>query len=70
MKNISNDFSEGIFYKPETIIKIRNRVQIKSLIKNYKYLPSVNKTIKKFHYKKECKVNLTLKQYEKIFGKN
>ena len=45
-----NNFSKGIFYKPETIIKIRDRAQIKSLIKNYKYLQSVNKTIKKFHY--------------------
>ena len=44
-KQKTNDFSEGIFYKPETIIKIRDRVQIKSLINNYKYLQSVNKTI-------------------------
>jgi len=68
-KQKTNDFSEGIFYKPETIIKIRDRVQIKSLINNYKYLQSVNKTIKKFHYQKESKVNLTLKQYEKIFDR-
>ena len=64
-----NNFSKGIFYKPETIIKIRDRVQIKSLINNYKYLQSVNKTIKKFHYQKKSKVNLTLKQYEKIFDR-
>ena len=68
-KQKTNDFSEGIFYKPETIIKIRDRVQIKSLINNYKYLQSVNKAIKKFHYQKESKVNLTLKQYEKIFDR-
>jgi len=63
----TNNFSKGIFYKPETIIKIRDRVQIKNIINNYKYLQSINKAIKKFHYQKECKVNLTLKQYEKIF---
>ena len=64
-----NNFSKGIFYKPETIIKIRDRVLIKILINNYKYLQSANKTIKKFHYQKESKVNLTLKQYEKIFDR-
>ena len=68
-KQKTNNFSKGIFYKPETIIKIRDRVQIKSLINNYKYLQSVNKTNKKFHYQKESKVNLTLKQYEKIFDR-
>ena len=68
-KQKTNNFSKGIFYKPETIIKIRDRVQIKSLINNYKYLQSANKTIKKFHYQKESKVNLTLKQYEKIFDR-
>ena len=68
-KQKTNNFSKGIFYKPETIIKIRDRVQIKNLINNYKYLQSVNKTIKKFHYQKESKVNLTLKQYEKIFDR-
>ena len=68
-KQKTNNFSKGIFYKPETIIKIRDRVQIKSLINNYKYSQSINKTIKKFHYQKECKVNLTLKQYEKIFDR-
>ena len=68
-KQKTNNFSKSIFYKPETIIKIRDRVQIKSLINNYKYLQNVNKTIKKFHYQKESKVNLTLKQYEKIFDR-
>lgn len=68
-KQKNNNFSKGIFYKPETIIKIRDRVQIKKLINNYKYLQSVNKINKKFYYRRECKVNLTLKQYEKIFDR-
>ena len=65
----TNNFSKGIFYKPESIIKIRDRLQITNLIKNYKCLKSANKTIKKFHHQKKCKVNLTLKQYEKIFDR-
>jgi len=68
-KQKTNNFSKGIFYKPESIIKIRNRLEIKNLIKNYKYLQNANETIKKFHYQRECKVNLTLKQYEKIFDR-
>ena len=68
-KQKTNNFSKGIFYKPESIIKIRDRLEIKNLIKNYKCLQNANETIKKFHYQRECKVNLTLKKYEKIFDK-
>jgi len=68
-KQKTNNFSKGIFYKPESIIKIRDRLEIKNLIKNYKCLQNANETIKKFHYQRECKVNLTLKQYEKIFNR-
>jgi anthranilate/para-aminobenzoate synthase component I len=68
-KQKTNNFSKGIFYKPESIIKIRDRAQIKNLIKNYECLPSVKKTIKKSHYQKRFKVNLTIKQYEKIFDR-
>jgi len=68
-KQKTNNFSKGIFYKPESIIKIRDKLEIKNLIKNYKCLQNANEKIKKFHYQRECKVNLTLKQYEKIFDK-
>jgi len=34
-KQKTNNFSKGIFYKPESIIKIRDKIQIKNLIKNY-----------------------------------
>ena len=68
-KQKTNNFSKGIFYKPESIIKIRDRLEIKNLIKNYKCLQNANETIKKFHYQRECRVNLTLKQYEKIFNR-
>ena len=64
-----NSFSKGIFYKPKTIIKIRNRIQIKNLIKNYVYVRSIQKQTKKIHYQKKFSVNLTLKQYTKIFNK-
>ncbi len=68
-KQKTNNFSKGIFYKPESIIKIRDRLQITNLIKNYKCLKSANKTIKKFHHQKKCIVKLRLKQYEKIFDR-
>ncbi len=68
-KQKTNNFSKGIFYKPESIIKIRDKGQIKNLIKNYKFLQSVKNTTKQSYYPKKSKVNLTFKQYEKIFDK-
>ena len=68
-KQKTNNFSKGIFYKPESIIKIRDKAQIKNLIKNYKCLQSVKSTTKKSNHPKKSKVNLTFKQYEKIFDK-
>ena len=68
-KRKTNNFSKGIFYKPELVIKIRDNTQIKNLINNYKYLQGVKNTTKKSHYPKKFKVNLTFKQYEKIFDK-
>ena len=35
-KQQSNGFHKNIFYKPETLIKIRKNIQILSTIKNYK----------------------------------
>ena len=37
-KQKTNNFSKGIFYKPESIIKIRDRVQINNLTNSYKFL--------------------------------
>ena len=68
-KQKTNNFSKGIFYKPESIIKIRDKGQIKNLIKNYKCLQRVKSTTEKSYYPKKSKVNLTFKQYEKIFDK-
>ena len=68
-KQKTNKFSKGVFYKPETIIKIRDNKQINSIIKNFKYLHSDKRKINKLHYQKKINVNLTLKQYEKIFDR-
>ena len=68
-KQKTNKFSNGVFYKPETIIKIRDNKQISSIIKNFKYLHSDKRKISKLHYQKKFNVNLTLKQYEKIFDR-
>ena len=56
-KQKTNNFSKGIFYKPESIIKIRDRLEIKNLIKNYKCLQNANETIKKFHYQRKTRVS-------------
>ena len=68
-KQKTNKFSKGIFYKPETIIQIRDNKQINSIIKNFKYLHSDKRKISKLHYQKKFNVNLTLKQYKKIFDR-
>ena len=68
-KQKTDKFSKGVFYKPETIIKIRDYKQINSIIKNFKYLHSEKRKINKLHYQKKFNVNLTLKQYEKIFDR-
>ncbi len=68
-KQKTDKFSKGVFYKPETIIKIRDYKQINSIIKNFKYLDNDKRKINKLHYQKKFNVNLTLKQYEKIFDR-
>ena len=64
-----NNFSKGIFYKPKTIIKIRNKTQIENLIKHYVCLKSVQQKNKKNYHQKKFAVNLSLKRYTLIFNK-
>ena len=66
-KQQSNGFHKNIFYKPETLIKIRKNIQILSTIKNYKENNKLTPSRKKFFHEKKFKVNLTLAQYTKLF---
>ena len=66
-KQNSNGFHENIFYKPQTLIKIRKNIQIFSTLKNYKKNKELLLSGKKFFYEKKFKVNLNLNQYSRLF---
>ena len=71
-KQKSNGFKDSIFYKPETLIKIRKninnfRTQIFSTINDLKLKKKLDPSYKKFFYEKKFNVNLTLEQYKKFF---
>ena len=57
------NFYKGIFYKPETIIKIRNKITVFSNIKNPKFSDNFNQT----KILSPFKLNLNFKKYNKIF---
>ena len=57
------NFYKGIFYKPETIIKIRKDIKIISSIKNHKFNSFFNKT----QILSPFKSNINYKKYKKIF---
>ena len=65
--NIKNkkklNFYKGIFYKPETIIKIRKDIKIISNIKNHKFNNQFNKT----KILSPFKINIPYQKYKKIF---
>ena len=65
----NNRFPKSIFYKPQTVIKIRKNIIIKSILPNFRYLKDLKKANKKFFYEKSFNVNLSLKQYSKLFKK-
>ena len=66
--NIKNkkrlNFYKGIFYKPETIIKIRKDIKIISNIKNHKFNNQFNKT----KILSPFKINIPYQKYKKIFN--
>ena len=64
-KQKSNNFYSGIFYKPLTKISFNKKITIKSYKKNFRSI----KTNKNNEYSDEKKfdLNLTLKQYSKLF---
>ena len=57
------NFYKGIFYKPETVIKIRDKIRIVSSKKKHKF----NKTFHKTQILTPFKKNLEFKAYKKIF---
>ena len=65
--NIKNkkriNFYKGIFYKPETIIKIRKDIKIISNIKFQKFNKQFNKT----QILSPFKINISYQKYKKIF---
>ena len=65
--NIKNqkklNFYNGIFYKPETLIKIRNNIEIISNIKKHKFKNFFNKT----QILSPFKLNINYKKYKKVF---
>ncbi len=57
------NFYKGIFYKPETLIKIRKDIKIISSIKKHKFNSFFNKT----QILSPFKTNIDYKKYKKIF---
>ena len=68
-KQKSNNFYKSIFYKPQTVVKIRKNIIIHSVLPNFKFLDDLQKSKKQYFYEKKFKVNLTLNQYSKLFDK-
>ncbi len=66
--NIKNqkklNFHKGVFYKPETLIKIRKNIRIISSIKKKNFKKFFNKT----QILSPFKININYKKYKKIFN--
>ena len=58
------NFYKGIFYKPETVIKIRKKISIFSKIKKQRF----NSSFKATKILSPFKLNIDFKKYEKIFN--
>ena len=57
------NFYKGVFYKPETIVKIRKKISVISNLKNHKF----NKNFKKTKILSPFKLNIDFNKYQKIF---
>ena len=57
------NFHKGIFYKPETLIKIRNKIIIHSNLKKAEF----NKVFQKTKILSPFKLNIDFNEYQKIF---
>ena len=62
-KQSKNSFYKGVFYKPETIIKIRDKISITSNIKKHKFKDQFNST----KILSPFKTNISFEKYKKIF---
>ncbi len=62
----SKNFHSGVFYKPQTKISIGNKIIIKSIKPNFRNI-SINSK-KYLQLNKKFNLNLSLKQYSKIFN--
>ena len=67
-KQRSLNFPKSIFYKPETIIQIRNNITIKSSYKNYDQMFK-KKFFNKSKISSPFKININISKYKKIFNK-
>jgi len=64
-KQKSNNFYSGIFYKPLTKISFNKKITIKSYKKNFRSIK--NNKNNEYSDEKKFDLNLTLKQYSKLF---
>ena len=58
------NFYKGVFYKPETIIKIRKKISVSSNLNN----PKFNKNFKPTKVLSPFKLNIDFNKYQKIFN--
>ena len=58
------NFHKGVFYKPETIIKIRKKIYIRSSVKSQKF----NNFFQPTKILSPFKLNINYKKYKKIFN--
>ncbi len=65
-KQRSKNFHSGIFYKPQTKISIGKKIIIKSIKPNFRKISTNTK--KYLQLNKKFNLNLSLKQYSKIFN--
>ena len=66
-KQKSNGFHKNIFYKPQTLIKIRKNIRVFSTLNNYHNKKKLLVSGKNFFYEKKFRLNLSLSQYSKLF---
>ena len=65
-KQRSKNFHSGVFYKPQTKISIGKKIIIKSIKSNFRNISTNTK--KYLQLNKKFNLNLSLKQYSKIFN--
>ena len=59
----TNNFYKSIFYKPQTVIRLRKKILVKSTLKNFKDIKYLQLSSRKYFYQKKFNVNLDLQQY-------